>query len=300
MNTSRRTLVHTPATTRPGSTTRKATSHRALVAGILATTALAFTACSGQGNEAATDPAIAENANAEGTAADATAAETTTITQTENGVSDKSSGNTPNPTGSAPDQGDDTTTAETGGTSTSSSESGDNGEGSGLRQDMTAEIYNNPSPGSTFMAAGEQATTCIYGDGYGLNLIAAGQTPAATLRRLYSTSRPRALTPRRTISATICSQTSRPRAPRPARPTTSAAAHRTTLSCAPAATTRRFTCTSAPGGGRQAVQLLAAGCNPPKETTTSAQSPAYSKNHDRFSLAPFRRDHFRHHVPPRH
>lgn len=39
---------------------------------------------------------------------------------------------------------------------------------------MTAEIYNNPSPGSTFMAAGEQATTCIYGDGYGLNLIAAG------------------------------------------------------------------------------------------------------------------------------
>lgn len=174
MNTSRRTLVHTPARTRPGSTTRKATSHRALVAGILATTALAFTACSAQGNEAATDPASAENANAEGTAADATAAETTTITQTENGVSDKSSGNTPNPTGSAPDQGDDTTTAETGGTSTSSSEDSESGGGSGLRQDMTAEIYNNPSPGSTFMAAGEQATTCIYGDGYGLNLIAAG------------------------------------------------------------------------------------------------------------------------------
>lgn len=39
---------------------------------------------------------------------------------------------------------------------------------------MTAEIYNNPNPGSTFTAAGEQATTCIYGDGYGLNLIAAG------------------------------------------------------------------------------------------------------------------------------
>lgn len=174
MNTSRRALVHTPARTRPGSTTRKATSHRALVAGILATTALAFTACSSQGNEAATDPASAENANAEGTAADATAAETTTITQTENGVSDKSSGNTPNPTGSAPDQGDDTTTAETGGTSTSSSESGDNGEGSGLRQDMTAEIYNNPAPGSTFTADGEQVTTCIYGDGYAVNLVAAG------------------------------------------------------------------------------------------------------------------------------
>lgn len=174
MNTSRRALVHTPATTRPGSTTRKATSHRALVAGILATTALAFTACSAQGNEAATDPASAENANAEGTAADATAAETTTITQTENGVSDKSSGNTPNPTGSTPDQGGDTTTAETGGTSTSSSESGDYGEGSGLRQDMTAEIYNNPAPGSTFTADGEQVTTCIYGDGYAVNLVAAG------------------------------------------------------------------------------------------------------------------------------
>ncbi|WP_257962989.1 hypothetical protein [Corynebacterium amycolatum] len=160
MNTSRRTPVHTPATTRPGSTTRKATSHRALVAGILATTALAFTACSTQETEAAPESAAP--------------VETTTVTQTEDGVSDKSSGNTPNPTGSAPDQGDDTTTAETGGTSTSSSESGDNGEGSGLRQDMTAEIYNNPSPGSTFMAAGEQATTCIYGDGYGLNLIAAG------------------------------------------------------------------------------------------------------------------------------
>lgn len=89
-------------------------------------------------------------------------------------MSDKSSGNAPNPTGSTPDQGGDTTTAETGGTSTSSSESDDNGDGSKLRQDMTAEIYNNPSPGSTFTAAGEQATTCIYGDGYGLNLIAAG------------------------------------------------------------------------------------------------------------------------------
>lgn len=174
MNTSRRALVHTPARTRPGSTTRKATSHRALVAGILATTALAFTACSSQGNEAATDPASAENANAEGTAADATAAETTTITQTENGVSDKSSGNTPNPTGSAPDQGDDTTTAETGGTSTSSSEDSESGGGSRLRQDMTAEIYNNPAPGSTFTADGEQVTTCIYGDGYAVNLVAAG------------------------------------------------------------------------------------------------------------------------------
>lgn len=160
MNTSRRTPVHTPATTRPGSTTRKATSHRALVAGILATTALAFTACSTQETEAASESA--------------TPVETTTVTQTEDGVSDKGSGNTPNPTGSAPDQGGDTTTAETGGTSTSSSESGDNGDGSELRQDMTAEIYNNPSPGSTFTAAGEQATTCIYGDGYGLNLIAAG------------------------------------------------------------------------------------------------------------------------------
>ncbi|WP_241486355.1 hypothetical protein [Corynebacterium sp. 401_CJEI] len=160
MNTSRRTPVHTHATTRPGSTTRKATSHRALVAGILATTALAFTACSTQETEAASESA--------------TPVETTTVTQTEDGVSDKGSGNTPNPTGSAPDQGGDTTTAETGGTSTSSSESGDNGDGSELRQDMTAEIYNNPSPGSTFMAAGEQATTCIYGDGYGLNLIAAG------------------------------------------------------------------------------------------------------------------------------
>lgn len=160
MNTSRRTPVHTPATTRPGSTTRKATSHRALVAGILATTALAFTACSTQETEASPESA--------------TPVETTTVTQTENGVSDKSSGNTPNPTGSAPDHGGDTTTAETGGTSTSSSESDDNGDGSRLRQDMTAEIYNNPSPGSTFMAAGEQATTCIYGDGYGLNLIAAG------------------------------------------------------------------------------------------------------------------------------
>ena len=160
MNTSRRTPVHTPATTRPGSTTRKATSHRALVAGILATTALAFTACSTQETEAAPESA--------------TPVETTTVTQTEDGVSDKGSGNTPNPTGSAPDQGGDTTTAETGGTSTSSSESGDNGDGSKLRQDMTAEIYNNPSPGSTFTAAGEQATTCIYGDGYGLNLIAAG------------------------------------------------------------------------------------------------------------------------------
>ncbi|MFH6875940.1 hypothetical protein [Corynebacterium amycolatum] len=160
MNTSRRTPVHTHATTRPGSTTRKATSHRALVAGILATTALAFTACSTQETEAASESA--------------TPVETTTVTQTEDGVSDKGSGNTPNPTGSAPDQGGDTTTAETGGTSTSSSESGDNGDGSELRQDMTAEIYNNPSPGSTFTAAGEQATTCIYGDGYGLNLIAAG------------------------------------------------------------------------------------------------------------------------------
>ncbi|WP_262712982.1 hypothetical protein [Corynebacterium amycolatum] len=160
MNTSRQTPVHTPATTRPGSTTRKATSHRALVAGILATTALAFTACSTQETEAAPESAAP--------------VETTTVTQTEDGVSDKSSGNTPNPTGSAPDQGGDTTTAETGGTSTSSSESGDNGDGSELRQDMTAEIYNNPSPGSTFMAAGEQATTCIYGDGYGLNLIATG------------------------------------------------------------------------------------------------------------------------------
>lgn len=160
MNTSRRTPVHTPATTRPGSTTRKATSHRALVAGILATTALAFTACSTQETEASPESA--------------TPVETTTVTQTENGVSDKSSGNTPNPTGSAPDHGGDTTTAETGGTSTSSSESDDNGDGSKLRQDMTAEIYNNPSPGSTFTAAGEQATTCIYGDGYGLNLIAAG------------------------------------------------------------------------------------------------------------------------------
>lgn len=160
MNTSRRTPVHTHATTRPGSTTRKATSHRALVAGILATTALAFTACSTQETEAASESA--------------TPVETTTVTQTEDGVSDKGSGNTPNPTGSAPDQGGDTTTAETGGTSPSSSESGDNGDGSELRQDMTAEIYNNPSPGSTFMAAGEQATTCIYGDGYGLNLIAAG------------------------------------------------------------------------------------------------------------------------------
>ena len=160
MNTSRRTPVHTHATTRPGSTTRKATSHRALVAGILATTALAFTACSTQETEAASESA--------------TPVETTTVTQTEDGVSDKSSGNTPNPTGSAPDQGGDTTTAETGGASTSSSERGDNGDGSRLRQDMTAEIYNNPSPGSTFMAAGEQATTCIYGDGYGLNLIAAG------------------------------------------------------------------------------------------------------------------------------
>lgn len=160
MNTSRRTPVHTHATTRPGSTTRKATSHRALVAGILATTALAFTACSTQETEAASESA--------------TPVETTTVTQTEDGVSDKGSGNTPNPTGSAPDRGGDTTTAETDGTSTSSSESGDNGDGSELRQDMTAEIYNNPSPGSTFMAAGEQATTCIYGDGYGLNLIAAG------------------------------------------------------------------------------------------------------------------------------
>ncbi|WP_246821804.1 MULTISPECIES: hypothetical protein [unclassified Corynebacterium] len=160
MNTSRRTPVHTPATTRPGSTTRKATSHRALVAGILATTALAFTACSTQETEAAPESAAP--------------VETTTVTQTEDGVSDKSSGNTPNPTGSAPDQGGDTSTAETGGASTSSSERGDNGDGSRLRQDMTAEIYNNPSPGSTFMAAGEQATTCIYGDGYGLNLIAAG------------------------------------------------------------------------------------------------------------------------------
>lgn len=160
MNTSRRTPVHTPATTRPGSTTRKATSHRALVAGILATTALAFTACSTQETEAAPESA--------------TPVETTTVTQTEDGVSDKGSGNTSNPTGSAPDQGGDTTTAETGGTSTSSSESDDNGDGSKLRQDMTAEIYNNPSPGSTFTAAGEQATTCIYGDGYGLNLIAAG------------------------------------------------------------------------------------------------------------------------------
>lgn len=160
MNTSRRTPVHAPATTRPDSTTRKATSHRALVAGILATTTLAFTACSTQETEAAPESA--------------TPVETTTVTQTEDGVSDKSSGNTPNPTGSAPDQGGDTTTAETGGTSTSSSESDDNGDGSRLRQDMTAEIYNNPSPGSTFMAAGEQATTCIYGDGYGLNLIAAG------------------------------------------------------------------------------------------------------------------------------
>ena len=160
MNTSRRTPVHTPATTRPGSTTRKATSHRALVAGILATTALAFTACSTQETDAAPESAAP--------------VETTTVTQTEDGVSDKSSGNTPNPTGSAPDQGGDTTTAETGGASTSSSERGDNGDGSRLRQDMTAEIYNNPSPGSTFMAAGEQATTCIYGDGYGLNLIAAG------------------------------------------------------------------------------------------------------------------------------
>lgn len=160
MNTSRRTPVHTPATTRPGSTTRKATSHRALVAGILATTALAFTACSTQETEAAPESAAP--------------VETTTVTQTEDGVSDKSSGNTPNPTGSAPDQGGDTSTAETGGASTSSSESGDNGEGSGLRQDMTAEIYNNPSPGSTFMAAGEQATTCIYGDGYAVNLVAAG------------------------------------------------------------------------------------------------------------------------------
>ena len=160
MNTSRRTPVHTHATTRPGSTTRKATSHRALVAGILATTALAFTACSTQETEAASESAAP--------------VETTTVTQTEDGVSDKSSGNTPNPTGSAPDQGGDTSTAETGGASTSSSERGDNGDGSRLRQDMTAEIYNNPSPGSTFMAAGEQATTCIYGDGYGLNLIAAG------------------------------------------------------------------------------------------------------------------------------
>ena len=160
MNTSRRALVHTPARTRPGSTTRKATSHRALVAGILATTALAFTACSTQETEAAPESAAP--------------VETTTVTQTEDGVSDKSSGNTPNPTGSAPDQGGDTSTAETGGASTSSNERGDNGDGSRLRQDMTAEIYNNPSPGSTFMAAGEQATTCIYGDGYGLNLIAAG------------------------------------------------------------------------------------------------------------------------------
>lgn len=160
MNTSRHTPVHTHATTRPGSTTRKATSHRALVTGILATTALAFTACSTQETEAAPESAPP--------------VETTTVTQTEDGVSDKSSGNTPNPTGSTPDQGGDTTTAETGGTSTSSSESDDNGDGSKLRQDMTAEIYNNPSPGSTFTAAGEQATTCIYGDGYGLNLIAAG------------------------------------------------------------------------------------------------------------------------------
>ena len=89
-------------------------------------------------------------------------------------MSDDGSGSMPNPTGNAPDQGGDTTTAETGGTSTSSSESDDNGGGSGLRQDMTAEIHTNPSPGSTFTAAGEQATTCIYGDGYGLNLIAAG------------------------------------------------------------------------------------------------------------------------------
>ena len=249
MNTSRRTPVHTPATTRPGSTTRKATSHRALVAGILATTALAFTACSTQETDAAPESA--------------TPVETTTVTQTEDGVSDKSSGNTPNPTGSTPDQGGDTTTAETGGTSTSSSESDDNGDGSELRQDMTAEIYNNPSPGSTFTAAGEQATTCIYGDGYGLNLIAAGPNTSCDFAKAVFNQQPRGLTPRRTISATTCSQTSRPRAPRPGRPTTSAAAHKTTLSCAPAATTRRFTCTSAPGGGRQSVQLLAASRDSP-------------------------------------
>lgn len=169
MNTSRLPQLHSFATA------RKATLHRATVAGILAATTLAFTACSAQGNEAANGPANTDSTNAQ-----ATAAETTTVTQTKDNKSKTESDNMPNPTGSAPEQGGNTTTEGTDATSSSSSdsdggsESSGSGASSGLRQDMTAEIYKNPNPGSTFTAGGEQATTCIYGDGYGLNLIAAG------------------------------------------------------------------------------------------------------------------------------
>ncbi|WP_297454757.1 hypothetical protein [uncultured Corynebacterium sp.] len=171
MNTSHLPHAHTPPAACTGSATRKTTSHRALVACILTAATLTFSACSTQGNEAATDPASADNTNAEATAADATAAETATVTETKTRASKTENDNMPNPTGTAPEQSGKKPTEDAGATSTSSSESDGSG---GLREDMTAEISNNPNPESTFMAGGEQATTCIYGDGYGLNLIAAG------------------------------------------------------------------------------------------------------------------------------
>lgn len=125
-------------------------SRRALITGILATTALTFTACSQD----------------DGVVTSQSAADTTTVTQTDGNAANANSETMPNPTGSNSDG--EQTNGDTETTSSSSSENADIG------QAMRDIIYSNPSPGTTFTAGGEEMTVCVYGDGYGTNLVVAG------------------------------------------------------------------------------------------------------------------------------
>ncbi|MDO5029538.1 MAG: hypothetical protein Q4E11_03010 [Corynebacterium sp.] len=149
-------------------------SRRALIAGILATTALAFSACSQD----------------DGVVTSQSAADIATVEQTDGNASNANSGNMPNPTGSNPDAGtvgnsddnaDGTNASETvpsqdggetnGDTETMSSSASENAD---IGQALRDLVYSNPSPGTTFTAGGEELTVCVFGDGYGTNLVVAG------------------------------------------------------------------------------------------------------------------------------
>lgn len=151
-------LAPMSTTPRPHTTNRpRSASRRALVAGILTTTALAFTACSSQNDEAAND---------------SVATETTTVIQTGDAASSANSADMPNPA----DSDSDATTAEDGEKATGDTEStsSSSSENTDLRQALVDEVYNNPSPGTKFMVGDEELTVCVYGDGYGTNLVVAG------------------------------------------------------------------------------------------------------------------------------